>query len=165
MTYATGGTSAREPTVMRLPLAYRIYLIVFMCIWCTFALASLIAAAINSSPGAAIALVILVFGPSFIYGIFRVSVVLDAESLLVRNFWQRRRHIARSDVEGFRLGPISGQRSRQTIYVLLRDGTVLPLDVAGSPYVAFTGGPERLEFQMLSLQQWLDQYVPDRGYK
>jgi hypothetical protein len=140
---------------MRLSLAYRVYLVAFMCVWCSFLLAGLISAAINAPLAVLIPLVMLVFGLGFTYRIFRASVTLGSEALLVRNFSQARR-IPRTDIEGFRLGAVSQWRSRQTqtIYVLLRDGTVLPLDVAGNGY-APTGGSARLASLMLSLQNWL----------
>jgi hypothetical protein len=152
--YTTSGTSAGKPTVIRLPLAYRVYLVAFMCVYCSFLLAGLIDAAINAPLAVVIPLAMLVFGLGFCYRIFRVSATLDSTALLVRNFSQARR-IPRTDIEGFRLGPVSGWwSSRQTIYVLLRDGTVLPLDVAGNRY-AFTGGSALLASRMLSLQHWL----------
>ena len=75
-----------------------------------------------------IPLLMLTFGLTLGYRIFRLSVALGPQDLLVRNFYRTRR-IVRVDVEGFRQGALSQQPFTRAIYVLLRDGTVFPLDV------------------------------------
>ena len=139
--------------MIRLPLALRAYLVIFTCIWCGFVLPGLIAAVINGPPAIVILLPMLAFGLTLGYRTFRLSVTLGSEELLVRNF-SRTQRVIRAEVEGFRMGDVSRRPFGRTIYVLLRDGTVLPLDVAEHQARYGFG---KLENQMQSLQQWLAQ--------
>jgi len=152
---AAAEQAAGRPYVIRPPLAARAYIVVFMCIWCGFVLAGLIAAIVNASPAVVILLLMLSFGLTFGYRLFRLSVTLYPQGLLVRNIY-RTRHVARADIEGFRQGAESMQPFTRTIYVMLRDGSVLPLDVAGRRFV-FGRGRALLDERMRTLQNWLDQ--------
>jgi hypothetical protein len=62
--------------------------------------AGLIAAAAHRSPAMVIPLLMLAFGLTLGYRIFRLSVAVGPQDLLVRNFYRTRR-IARAYVEGF----------------------------------------------------------------
>jgi hypothetical protein len=106
----------------------------------------LIAAAADGSPAVLIPLLMLAFGLTLGYRILQLSVVIGPQDLLVRNFY-RTRHVARADVEGFRQGALSQQPVTRAVYVLLRDGTVFPLDVTGRPYF-FGRGKELLNYSL-----------------
>lgn len=125
MPNAAVGPATNRLDVIRPPLAARAYVVVFMCIWCGSIFAGLIAAAAHGSPAAVILLLMLAFGLTLGYRIFRLSVALGPQDLLVRNFYRTRR-IVRADVEGFRQGALSQQPFTRAIYVLLRDGSVFP---------------------------------------
>lgn len=152
---AAVGAATDRPDVIRLPLALRAYVVVFSCIWCGSVFAGLIAAAVHGSPAVVILLIMLTIGLTLGYRIFRLSVALGPQDLLVRNYYRTRR-IARADVEGFRQGALSQQPFTRAIYVLLRDGTLLPLDVTGRP-IFFGRGTTRLEDRQQLLQRWLEQ--------
>jgi hypothetical protein len=141
--------------VIRLPLALRAYVVVFSCLWCGGVFAGLIAAAVHGSPTVLILLLMLAIGLALGYRLFRLSVALGPRDLVVRNYYSTRR-IPRADVEGFRQGALSQQPFMRVIYVLLRDGTLLPLDVTGRP--SFLGrGNSLLEDRLQLLQRWLEQ--------
>jgi hypothetical protein len=152
---AAVGSATKRLDVIRLPLAVRVYVVVFTCIWCGSVFAGLIAAAAHGSPAVLILLPVLAFGLTLGYRIFRLSVALGPQDLLVRNFYRTRR-IVRVDVEGFRQGAISQQPFTRAIYVLLRDGTVFPLDVTGRSYF-FRRGKTLLDDRTQLLQRWLEQ--------
>jgi hypothetical protein len=155
MLNAAVGPATNRPDVIRLPVALRAYVVVFMCIWCGSVFAGLIAAAAHGSPAVVILLLMLTFGLTLGYRSFRLSVALGPQDLLVRN-WYRTRRIVRADVEGFRQGALSQQPFTRAIYVLLRDGTVFPLDVTARPYF-FGRGKTLLDGRTRLLQRWLEQ--------
>lgn len=155
MANAWPGAPTDRSDVIRQPLAARAYIVVFMCIWCGGVFGGLIAAAADGSPAVVIPMLMLTFGLTLGYRIFRLSVTLGPQDLLVRNFYRTRR-IFRADIEGFRHGAMSQQPFMRTIYVLLRDGTVFPLDVAGRPSFS-ARGKALLEDRMQLLQRWLEQ--------
>jgi len=155
MPNAAVGPGISSPDVIRPPLAARAYVVVFMCVWCGSVSAGLIAAAAHGSPATVILLLMLTFGLTLGYRIFRLSVALGPQDLLVRNLYRTRR-IARADVEGFRQGALGQQPFTRAIYVLLRDGTVFPLDVTGRPYF-FGRGQTLLDDRTQLLQRWLEQ--------
>src|SRR5437879_5809265 len=88
--------------------------------------------AVHRSPGVIVLLLMLAFGAILTYRLFRASVLAAANDVTVRNF-SRTRTLARRESEGFRIGPMSGQPFGQTIHVLLRDDTILPLDATSRP--------------------------------
>ena len=155
MPNAAVGPGTNRLDVIRPPLAARAYVVVFVCIWCGSVFVGLIAAAVHGSPTVVILFLMLTFGLTLGYRIFRLSVVLGPQDLLVRNFYRTRR-IARADIEGFRQGGLSQQPFTRVIYVLLRDGTVFPLDVTGRPYF-FGRGKTLLDDRTRLLQSWLEQ--------
>jgi len=154
MPNAAVGPASNRLDVIRSPLAARVYVVVFICIWCGSVSAGLIAAAAHGSPAAVILLLMLAFGLTLGYRIFRLSVTLGPHDLLVRNFYRIRR-IVRADIEGFRQGALSQQPFTRAIYVLLRDGTVFPLDVTGRPYY-FGRGKTLLDDRTQLLERWLE---------
>ena len=94
------------------------------------------------------------FGTTLGYRLLRTSVALGPDDLLVRNYVRTRR-VPRAEVEGFRVGSISNQPLRRTIYLLLRDDSVLPLDAVGRFYVSARSEAVLAE-RMRLLQRWLD---------
>jgi hypothetical protein len=155
MPNAAVGPATNRLDVIRLALAVRVYVVVFTCFWCGSVFAGLIAAAAHGSPAVLILLLVVAFGLTLGYRIFRLSVALGSQDLLVRNFYRTRR-IVRAEVEGFRQGALSQQPFTRGIYVLLRDGTVFPLDVTARPYF-FGRGKRLLDDRTQLLQRWLEQ--------
>jgi hypothetical protein len=146
----------RKSAVIRPSIAFRVCFVVFMCVWCGFTLTALIAAALSGSPATVVPFLMLAFGLTFGYRMVRMSVTLDPQALTVRNIYRTRR-IAQGDIQGFRHGPMSENPFTRTIYVMLRDGTVLPLDVAGRAYF-FGRGQAVLDDRMRTFQTWLDEH-------
>jgi hypothetical protein len=158
MTSATAGAAHGRPYAIRLPLAVRAYVVIFMCIWCVPLLGASIGAAVHGSPGfVGFAVPMLAFGLALGYRIIRLSVTLNPDDLLVRGYFHTRR-IVRADIEGFRQGSQTNQPFTRVIYVLLRDGTVFPLDVTARMYVG--RGKARLADRTRSLQSWLGHVDP-----
>jgi hypothetical protein len=155
MPNAALGPATNRLDVIRPPLAARAYVVVFLCIWCGGVLAGLIAAAAHGSPAVMFLLLMLAFGLTLGYRIVRLSVAIGRQDLLVRNLYRTRR-IARADIVGFRQGALGQQPFTRAIYVLLRDGTVFPLDVTGRPYF-FGRGQRLLDNRAQLLQGWLGQ--------
>jgi hypothetical protein len=154
MTTAPGAATG-DPNVIRPPTAARIYVAVFTCFWGSGVLTFGIVAAVHHSPAVVISLLMLAFGLTLGYQIFRLSVTLNPDDLLVRNYYRTRR-VPRADIEGFRVGSLSGQPFGRTVYLLLRDGAVLPLDAAGR--MPLSGrGKAAMQDRLRSLQHWLDQ--------
>ena len=89
--------------LIRLPVAFRIYIVIFAVIWCGGVLAGLIAALAKFSPAAMIPAAMLVFGGFFMWHVARLAVIGDHEGLTVRGYYRSRR-IPKFEVEGFRIG-------------------------------------------------------------
>lgn len=62
--------------VIRQPLGVRAYVVIFLCIWCGSLGAGLIAAAVHGSPALVFLLLMLAFGLTLGYRIFRLSVAI-----------------------------------------------------------------------------------------
>lgn len=143
--------SARAPVVIRQPLLIRIYIAVFGVVWLsfvgTFAIASLSFVAI-------VPFAMFAFGAVFITRMFRVAVVADDNGILVRNNFRTRRY-AWSEVEGFRAGPSArGLPFVKAIYVLLRDHSVLELDVTVRLWM-WPGAADKLAAYTAELQRFV----------
>lgn len=109
----------------------------------------------QGSPAALVPVIMLAFGATIGIRTFRMSVTFEADALTVRNFFRTRR-LRRDEIEGFRSGPMNNQPFGRTIYALLCQGSVFPLDAAGRPY-PFGRGRGKLEERQAMLQSWLDQ--------
>jgi hypothetical protein len=153
MTAGPGGSAAFP--VIRPPKILRIYTSVFTVVWCAGVLTAAVTIAVKGSPAAIIPVIMLAFGVTIGVRMFRMSVAFDADALVVRNFF-RTRSLRREEIEGFRSGSMSNQPFGRTIYALLRDGSVFPLDVAGRLY-RFGRGRGKLEERQAMLQAWLNQ--------
>jgi hypothetical protein len=101
----------------------------------------------------------LAFGAILTYRLFRASVLAAANDVTVRNFFQTRT-LARRESKGFRIGPMSGQPFGQTIHVLLRDDTILPLDATSRP-LPFAQGKRILQRQLDTLREWHGGATPE----
>jgi PH (Pleckstrin Homology) domain-containing protein len=140
--------------VLRAPALARAYTVVFGVVWCGFVALGLVAAIGAGSPGAVIPLIMLGFGAAFMTRLFIMIVVADETGLLVRNLY-RTRHFGWSQVEDFRIGASTGFRRRKSIYVLLRDGEIFPLEVTDPQ---FYGASAKLPSHLDRLRSWLPQY-------
>ncbi|MBO0830601.1 MAG: hypothetical protein J2P28_08015 [Actinobacteria bacterium] len=152
---AAVGPATARPNVIRRPLAVRVFQVFFPSILCCGVLAYLILAAVDGSPAVVIPLVMLAIGLTICYRVFRLSVALRPQDLLVRNYFRTRR-IARADIAGFCQGAVGHRPFTRMIYVLLRDRTVLSLDTTARPCL-FGLGATLLEDRMQLLQRWLEQ--------
>lgn len=139
---------------MRQPAAVRVYMICFILLWIVLVAASGIAPPFNTP----IAIVLIVFGLAL--GIRSVSLkcVADESGLLVRNFF-RTRHFGWDEVEDFRWGrPVMGMPFGQVIYLLLRNGEVVALDITASHWgFAFAGRLKR-DQMLQGLREWLPRW-------
>ena len=127
----------------------------FTVVWCAGVLTAAVTIAVQGSSAAIVPVIMLAFGVTVGLRMFRMSVTLDADALVVRNLF-RTRSLRRDEIEGFRSGLMSNQPFSRTIYAMLRDGSVFPLDVAGRPY-RFGRGRGKLEGRQAMLQAWLNQ--------
>jgi hypothetical protein len=140
---------------IRLPKAVRIYTSVFVVIWCAGVLTAAVVIAVHGSPAAIVPVIMFAFGATIGARTFRMSVAFGADVLIVRNFI-RTRTLRREEIEAFRSGAVSYQPFGRTIYALLRDGSVFPLDVASRPY-RLGRGRSKLEERLAMLRGWLNQ--------
>ena len=150
MTAEPGG-SAAFPAI-RLPKILRIYTSVFTVVWCAGVLTAAVTIAAKGSLAAIMPIIMFAFGATIGVRICRISVAFDADVLVVRNSF-RTRNLRREEIEGFRPGVMSSQPFSRTIYALLRDGSVFPLEVVGRPY----RNRRKLEERRALLQAWLNQ--------
>jgi hypothetical protein len=116
-----------EPYVIRPPIMLRIYVAVFLCLWCGGVVA--FASPTQGRPAIVVPGLMIGFALTLGYLLVRSSVTCHDDHLLVRNHLCTRR-VARSEVEGFRIGTKGSQPLTRTVFVLLRGGTVLALDAA-----------------------------------
>jgi hypothetical protein len=141
----------RQPVEMRPPAAVRVYIICFILLWIVLFAASGIASPFNTP----IAIILIVFGLAV--GIRSVSLkfVADESGLLVRNFF-RTRHFGWDEVEDFRWGRlVMGMPFGQVIYLLLRNGEVVALDISASHWGFAFGGRLKREQMLQRLREWL----------
>jgi hypothetical protein len=141
----------RQPFVMRQPVAVRVYIICFSLLWIVLSAASMIPSPFNTP----IAMILIIIGLAV--GIRSVSLkcVADESGLLVRNFFATR-HFGWDEVEDFRWGrPVMGMPFGQVIYLLLRNGEVVALDISASYWGFPFGRRPRLEQLLQRLREWL----------
>lgn len=87
------------------------------------------------------------------YRLYVSAVIGGDDELIVRNRL-RTQHLPRAAIEDFRPGALSGKAFGKTIHVLLRDGSVLSLDVLDGMY-GTSRGKQRLQRRLESLRGWL----------
>jgi hypothetical protein len=133
-----------ERVVIRQPAAMRLYVLGFGIVWCGFLVTFLL------DTGSPLPVLMLAFGATIVYRTVRLGVFADVDGLRVRNNFSTKR-FAWSEVEDFRLGPPSmGLPVGKVIHVLLRDGTIMALDVTTRPF-----GRAKLERNLVALRSWL----------
>lgn len=96
----------------------------------------------------------LAFGASLGYRMLRMGVTASGDVLIVRNQWQTRT-LARRDIEGFRTGSAGAASfpGSRAVVVLLRDDSVLPLDVT-SLALPIPRSRHRHQGRLEQLQAW-----------
>jgi hypothetical protein len=152
---ADGDPGMPRPVTLR-PLALsRAFIVAFGVVWCGFTALGLAAAIGSGSPGAVIPLIMLGFGATFMSRLFVMAAVADETGLLVRNLF-RTCHFDWGQVEDFRIGAATGFRGRKSIYVLLRDGEIFPLEVTNPQFYGSTAA--KLPGYLDQLRSWLPQY-------
>ena len=117
------------PVELRPPRLLRAYVVVFTVLWCAGVATAGVRGLLAGQPSALVTLPMLGLGALLGFRLSRLGVRADGRSLTVRNNWSSR-VLSRDDIEGFRTSPTSGSLPfAHTVQVLLRDQTVLPLDV------------------------------------
>jgi hypothetical protein len=147
-------STAAGPGAIRTPPAFRVFVAVYFAGW-TGGVAAF-ASEYHSQLTLAVLVLLVPFAFAVAYRSVRVSVTCYDDHLLVRNLFRMHR-VARSDITGFRIGRNVNRRSTLTIYARLRDGTVLPMDVAWSFLYFGHGMP--LDDQLRLLRAWLARSV------
>lgn len=134
----------------------RVYVAVSTTIWCAAVAASGVRGALSGSEAAFVTVPMLAIGAVLGYRLLRLGVTADQGCLLVRNNWSTRT-VARADIEGFRTGAMTagGPPGSQAVQVLLRDQTVLPLDVTVAA-LPLPRSRTRLQGQLEQLRAWHD---------
>lgn len=154
MTEATAGATAGS-SVVRLPRAVRGSLIVFVLVGCAVLIPIGVVASVDDVPLVTVIAALTLAGVVvFVYRMVRVSLTLSGQALLVRNFVRTRR-VARVDIEQVHVGAMTDSPFRGSIWVSLRDGSVLPIDVAGRRLPFGARGRSRVEERHRLLQGWL----------
>ena len=138
---------------IRPPRAMRLYVAVFGLFWCGIVFFGFVEALLHRATVAIIPGVMLAFGITLTYRLFRVSAIAEDDALTVRNYFTTKR-LARSDIEEFRIGRASNQPVGKTIHILLRDKGILAIDAAARPCVT-RRGKMHLAQRQASLDTWL----------
>jgi len=94
--------------------------------------------------------ILLVFG----YRIVRISVTFSERDLLVRNF-SRSRRLTRAEVDEVHLGSLTDSPFRGSVWLSMRDGSVLGIDIAGRHLPFGARGRSTVEARHRLLQSWL----------
>lgn len=153
----TADATSGDFPVIRPPWPLRVYVAGFTGLWCALTISFAVTAAEHGKLAGVIPLLfILAVGVTFGVRLFRMSITLKSDELVIRNVLRTRR-VQRRDVEGFRSGAMTGQPIGRTIYALLRDGSVVPLDVAGRMY-RFGRGRALLDERLALLERWRTQF-------
>lgn len=143
-----------KPVEIRPPLLARAWILVFMSLWCGLLIAGGVRALRgNPSPAVLVLVFMLAVGVTLGYRQFRMSVVAEGDTLVVRNNWRTFRW-SRQEVDSFieaRGGNnVPWGRSAQ---VVLADRTAVTLDVTQTMGLG-TGGSQRLQERLEQLRAW-----------
>lgn len=142
-----------EDVVMRQPLWVRLYALVFGTVWCGMVAGGLVAGALRRSPAVVVPVLMLAFGGTLIYRVYRMGVRTDDGVMVVRNQW-RTRVLQRAEIEGFRIGDSAvGIPGVKVVYALLAEGDLLSLDITAS-MVPLVGSRRRLDERLERLRTW-----------
>jgi hypothetical protein len=132
----------------------RLYALGFSIIWCVAVAGFAALAASQGSPFVVIPILMLVVGVTIGVRLWRLGVIARGDEFLVSNYFQTR-HLTRAEIEGFRVGTSHHSMPfGRTIYVLLRDESVLPLDVTTRPFVT-KRQRARFDAQLNTLRRWV----------
>ncbi len=139
---------------IRPPWAARVYVAVFSSVWCAVVASAGVRAAVAGSVSALVILPMLCLGAALGYRLFRLEVRAERETLTIRNTWSTRT-LTRADIEGFRTGvlTVGSLTGGQVVQVLMRDETVLPLDVTRSTF-PLPRSRSRLQERLQHLRAW-----------
>ena len=106
----------------------------------------------------ALFLVVLV---GFDYRAIRMSLTVYDGELLVRNLFQTRR-VSREEIADLYASPAASSPFRGNIWFTLRDGSILPIDIAGRRMPLTAKGLVTLEKRRSLLRQWFSGANRDR---
>lgn len=139
---------------IRPPLAARVYAAVFSTLWCGAVVVGGVRGLLAGSLAALVTVPMLALGATFGYRLVRMGVRGERDTLTIRNSWSTRT-LRRADIEDFRTGTgiTGGLPGSRVVQVLLRDRTVLPLDVTSTP-LPLPRGRARLQQRLEQLQAW-----------
>lgn len=155
MKATSGKTAASASSVVRLRPAVRASLIVFVLVECAVLIPICVVASVDDVPLVAVIAALMLAGVvAFTYRMIRVSMIFSPDELVVRNFF-RTRQVARTDVEKIQMGAITDWPFRGNITLLLRDGAVLPLDIAGRRLPLTGRGRAVVDERRRRLQSWI----------
>lgn len=132
----------------------RVYVAVFNTIWCGVLVSAGVRGAFAGSVATLIIVPMLGLGAASGYRMFRLGVRAEHDNLTVRNNWSTRT-LTRADIEGFRTGGLGrgGLPGSQAVQLLLRDATILPLDVTATA-LPLRRSRARLQERLQKLQAW-----------
>jgi hypothetical protein len=132
-------TASAGVAVIRVPLAMRIYTVVFAFLWCGWLTWLVVTAADDGKPASIVtALLFIAFGIAVCARISRAAVLLQSDVLVVRGQLRTRR-ISRAQIEGFRSGTTPPLSIGRVVYVLLRDGSLIMLEATAGLYRSARG--------------------------
>jgi hypothetical protein len=140
------------PIEIRPPPVLRLYVVIFMTIWCGGVLAVLVLAVREGDAAAVIPALMFVFGAGLGFRLFRLGVTAEGETLVIRNNLRTAR-IRRDEIEGFRLSSPAAIPFGRVIYALLRDESILRLDVTVRPAVTARGRAKMADW-LAQLRAW-----------
>ncbi len=142
------------PTLqIRLPLAVRIYVVLFTVVWCGLLASVVVRLFSRGSPTALIGLAMLALGAFLGYRLCRLGVHAEQDLLVVRNNLRTLR-LTRTDIAGCRKGGTRGGfPGSQAVQLLLHDQALVPLDVTAAP-LPLPWSRARLQQQLEQLQAW-----------
>lgn len=140
---------------LRLPRLMRWYVRGFSLFWCGTVTVFVVVLATKGAGAVFVPILMLAFGVTLAYRLWRLGVSAHGDELVVRNHFRTRR-LRRAEVEGFRMAPAEQLPFTGALYVLLRDDTLMRLDVTIRPTIR-RFGKATLETQLAELRRWLAQ--------
>lgn len=150
-------------TVIRRPLALRVFIALFALVACGDVLIGLVIAVVNRSPAALVILLMLASFTALLYSSYRVSAEIRDGELLVRNRF-RKHAIRREDIAGFHIGPTGWDPFRESIHVSTNGGQVVELAVTRRAD-SLRRGRNQLVQHLDDLTAWKAQPLESRQLK
>lgn len=140
---------------IRPPLLARAGVLIFMTVWCGLLITGGIRALrSNPSPVLIVLVFMLAVGVTLGYRMFRMSVVAEGDTLLVRNTWRTFRWSSR-DVHSF--NEVRGSNNvpwGRSAQVILADRTAVNLDVTQTGLALTAGSRTRMRDSLEQLRAW-----------